>query len=166
MESDGAVIAGIVERQHDLIIIDKHRINESFNEPLLAFNIGVVHLGKPVQEIKNVLLFQAHVLFQLCDSQGILKLLPPDVQFIHALFGRFIKDTGLHRLNEISRRAFYLIQRTAERRRIGSFCILRQIILPCAFGNKFQQLLIMDNSGHIFQHKAFDPYLADQLFVA
>ena len=81
MESDGAVIAGIVECQHDLIIIDKHRINESFNEPLLAFNIGVVHLGKPVQEIKNVLLFQAHVLFQLCGSQGILKLLPPDIDY-------------------------------------------------------------------------------------
>ena len=50
MQGNGSVITGVVESKDDLIIVDEHRVQEDFDEPLPAVNVGVVHFRKLVQD--------------------------------------------------------------------------------------------------------------------
>ena len=50
MESDGSVVAGVVKSKADLIIIDEHRVQESFDQPPLTVDIGVIHVGELMKE--------------------------------------------------------------------------------------------------------------------
>ena len=73
MQGHYPIIAGVIEGQNDLIIIHKDRVEESFNQSLLAVNIGVVHICKLMQEEQNVFLFQSHILFYFGRCQGCLE---------------------------------------------------------------------------------------------
>ena len=62
MECQDFTVFGVVEGKDDLVIVDEHRVQEDFNEPLLAFNVGVVHVCKLVQEESDVFLLQTQLL--------------------------------------------------------------------------------------------------------
>ena len=63
MDGDGSVIAGVVESKDDLIIIDEHRVQEGLDQPLLTFDVRVVHSGKLMEEENDVFLLQGQILF-------------------------------------------------------------------------------------------------------
>ncbi len=72
MQGHGSVIAGIVESKDDLIIVDEHGIEERLYQPFLAGDIGVIHVGKLVQEEHDMLFLESQILFQLGRSQSEL----------------------------------------------------------------------------------------------
>ena len=69
MEGDGSVIAGVVKSKDDLIIIDEHRVQESFDQPPLAIDVGVIHVGELMKEKQDVFLLESQILSQLGCSQ-------------------------------------------------------------------------------------------------
>ena len=65
MQGHYPIIPGVIEGQNDLIIIYKNGIEKSFNQPLLTLNVGVIHIGKLMEEEQNMFLFQSHIFFYL-----------------------------------------------------------------------------------------------------
>ena len=62
MEGQDFSILGVVEGKDDLVIIDEHRVQEDFDEPLLAVNVSVDHVCELVQEEPDVFLLQSQLL--------------------------------------------------------------------------------------------------------
>ncbi len=59
MEGDCAVISGVVEGEHYLVIIHKHRVDKRPDELFLAFKVGMIHIGKLMEEVDDVFFFQS-----------------------------------------------------------------------------------------------------------
>ena len=62
MEGQDFSIFGVVEGKDDLVIADEHRVQVDFDEPLLAVNVGIVHVCELTQEEPNVFLLQTQLL--------------------------------------------------------------------------------------------------------
>ena len=50
MEGQDFDLFGVIEGNDDLVIVDEHRVQEDLDEPLLAVNVGVVHVCELAQE--------------------------------------------------------------------------------------------------------------------
>ena len=106
VEGHSAVIAGVVESQDDLIIVNEHGIEECLYQPFLAGNIGVIHIDELVQEKFNVLFLSPKILFQLGRSQSELQFGLLLLQLVHTLPGAFVEDTGFNGTEQIGNRLF------------------------------------------------------------
>ena len=101
MEGQDFSVFGVIEGKDDLVIVDEHRVQEDFDEPLLAVNVGVVHVCELVQEEPDVFLLQTQLLLQpgcgQCHPEFLLLLL----QLIHAVLGAFVEDAGFDGPEEV-----------------------------------------------------------------
>ena len=113
-----------------------------------------------------MLLFQSQVLPQLCRRQCALKLRLLFVQLVHTLLCRVVEYPSLDCPEQIGCGFLHIRQRLAERFRIGTLRILRQIVLISILRNKVQQFLIVNEGDHIVQNKLLDPHTADRFLVA
>ena len=95
MQGDGSVISGVVESKDDLIIVDEHRVQKGFDQPLLAVDIRVIHSRELMQEENNVFFLESQILFQLGCGKSHTEILFLLLQLIHAVLGALIEDTCL-----------------------------------------------------------------------
>ena len=136
------MITGIVEGQNHLVVIDVNGIDKGFDQLLLTFRISEVQLGKPTQEISDMFLFEPQVFSQFHRGKCSLQFFLLVLQFIHALLGRFIKNSCLQCTNQIGDGLFNVRQGFSQGLCVGRFRVLRQIVLIGAFGYELQKLLI------------------------
>ena len=59
MQSNGSVIAGVVESKDDLIIVDEHRVQEGLYQSILTVDVRVVHSRKLMEEEYDVLFLES-----------------------------------------------------------------------------------------------------------
>ena len=98
MYGDGSVISGVVKSKDDLIIIDEHRVQEGLDQPLLTFDVRVVHSGKLMEEEHDMLFLQGQILFQFGCCQCHMEILFLLLQLIHAVLGALIEDMWMERI--------------------------------------------------------------------
>ena len=161
MEGDGSVIAGVVKSKDDLIIVDEHRVQKGFDQPLLAVDIRVIHSRELMQEENNVFFLESQILFQLGCGKSHTEILFLLLQFVHAVLGAFIEDTCFNSTQEVGDGTVGFVQSFLQGFGVSGVRILGKEILVCVFCNKFQQFFVSNQSEEMLQYKGFNPVLPD-----
>ena len=161
MEGQDFSVFGIVEGKDDLVIVDEHRVQEDFDEPLLAVNVGVVHVCELVQKEPDVFLLQTQLLLQPGRRQSHPKLFLLLLQLVHTVLGAFVEDTGFDGPEEVGDGLLRFRQGGLEGIGIAGVRVLGDIVLIGAFRNELQKLLTANQIAQMLQHQMLDPVLPD-----
>ena len=166
MEGQDFSILGVVEGKDDFVIVDEHRVQKDFDEPLLAIYVGVVHVCELVQEEPDVFLLQTQLLLQLGRRQSHPEFFFLLLQLVHAVLGAFVEDAGLDGPEEVGDGFLRFRQCGLEGIGIAGVRILGDIVLIGAFRNELQKLLTANQIAQMLQHQMLDPVLPDGPFGA
>ena len=166
MQGNGSVVAGVVKSKDDLIIIDEHRVQEGLDQPLLTFDVRVVHSGKLMEEEHDMLFLEAQILFQFGCCQCHTEILFLLLQLIHAVLGAFVEDACFDGPEQIVDGPICFVQSLLQGFGVGGVCILGEKILVGVLCDEFQKVFVSDQSEEMLQYEGFNPVLTDSPFIA
>ena len=112
-----------------------------------------------------MLFLEFQILFQFGCGQRRFEITLLLLQFIHPVLGAFVEDAGFDSTEQIVDCPLRFIQCFLQRLCIGGICVLCQIILVSVFGDKFQQIRILYQSGQMPQDNSFNPILANGTLI-